>query len=156
MLGLGVYQYISITPDKLFSSNYTAYSLGVNRGTVESNMMENSFQEKNYSAVIAQFEILKELGAKENFLAGQAYLETNNYQKAIESFKNVLAKNIAENKTTFNDDAQYFLASSYIKNNDIKLATPLFEAIHNNKNHLYNDKMTTSFMRNLKILNWKY
>jgi tetratricopeptide (TPR) repeat protein len=156
MLGLGVYQYATITPDKLFASNYKPYSLSVNRGSIETNVMEKLFQEKNYNGVINQFLSLTESGVKENFLVAQAYLEINNYQKAIESFKNVLAKNIAENKTTFNDDAEYFLALSYLRNHDVKLATPIFETIHNNVNHLYNDKMTNSFMRNLKILNWKY
>jgi tetratricopeptide (TPR) repeat protein len=156
LLGLGVYQYASITPDKLFASNYKPYALSVNRGLIEKDGMEKSFQEKNYNAIITQFSLLNESSAKENFLVGQAYLETNNYKKAIESFKSIMTKNMADGKTTFNDDAQYFLALSYLRNHDVKLATPIFEAIHNNVNHLYNDKMTPSFMRNLKILNWKY
>jgi tetratricopeptide (TPR) repeat protein len=156
MLGLGVYQYTTITPDKLFAGNYKPYSLNVNRGAVENSLMEKSFQEKNYTAVITQFLSANESGAKENFLVGQAYLETNNYQKAIESFKNVLVKNSLEKTSFYNDDAAYFLALSYLKNNDVKLATPIFEAIHNSKNHLYNDNVSSAFMRNLKMLNWKY
>jgi hypothetical protein len=156
MLGLGVYQYTTITPDKVFASNYKPYTLSVNRGAIETDVMENSFQEKNYSAVINQFETLKEASTKENFLAGVAYMETNNYKNAITSLNNVLSKNALDKTAVYNDDAQYFLALSYLKNNDIKLATPIFEAIHNNANHLYNDNVSNAFMRNLKILNWKY
>jgi hypothetical protein len=156
MLGLGIYQYTTVTPDKLFASNYTPYSLSVNRGSVETDMMEKSFQEKDYAAVVAQFETLKNASTKENFLAGVAYMETNNYNNAITVFKNVLSKNTLNKTAVFNDDAEYFLAFSYLKNNDIKLATPIFEAINKNTNHLYNDKASNAFMRNLKILNWKY
>jgi tetratricopeptide (TPR) repeat protein len=156
MLGLGIYQYTIITTDKLFASNYKPYSLSVNRGAVETDIMERAFQEKNYTAVITQFETLKEASAKDNFLAGVAYIETKNYNNAITAFNYVLSKNTLEKTSVLNDDAEYFLALSYLKNNDVTLATPIFEAIHNNANHLYNDKVNNAFMRNLKIINWKY
>jgi tetratricopeptide (TPR) repeat protein len=156
MLGVGVYQYTTATPGKLFASNYKPYTLSVNRGALEIGMMESAFQEKKYATVITQFEALKEVGAKEIFLAGVAYMETNNYKNAIIAFNKVLSKNALNKTTIFNDDAQYFLALSYLKNNDIKLATPVFEMINKNTNHLYNDKVSDAFIRSLKILNWKY
>ena len=156
MLGLGVYQYTTITPDKVFASNYTPYTLGVNRGTVEKNFIEKSFQKKNYTAVITQFETLKDASSKESFLAAVAYMETNNYKNAIAAFNNVLSKNTLEKTSILNDDAQYYLALSYLKNNNVKLSIPIFEMINKNTNHLYNDKVTSAFMRKLKIINWKY
>ncbi len=153
ILGLGIYQYTTVTPDKLFASNYKPYTLSVKRGVVETDMMEKSFQEKNFAAVIAQFETVKEASVKEIFLAGVAYMETKDYKKSITALKSVLSKNTLEKTNIFNDDAQYFLAMIYLKNNDIKLATPFFEAMYNNPNHLYNDIVNNAFMRNLKILN---
>lgn len=156
MLGLGIYQYVTTTPDKLFASNYKPYSLSVNRGVVETNMIEKTFQEKNYTSVITQFETLKNASSKESFLAAVAYMETNNYKNAIAAFNNVLSKNTLEKTSILNDDAQYFLALSYLKNNNIKLSMPIFEMIKNNTNHLYNDKVTSAFMGKLKIIYWKY
>jgi tetratricopeptide (TPR) repeat protein len=156
IIGLGIYQYSTVTPDKLFVSNYKPYTLTVNRGAIETDKIENAFQEQNYAAVITQFETLRKASSKENFLAGIAYMETNNYKNAIAAFNNVLSKNTLEKTSIFNDDAEYFLALSYLKNNNIKLATPIFEAIHTNTNHLYNDKVNNTFIRGLKILNWKY
>ncbi len=155
-LAIGIYQYTTITPDSVFANNYEPYTLSVNRGTVETNFIEKSFQEKKYAAVINQFEALENANAKEFFLAAAAYMETNSYKKAIAAFNNVLLKNEREKKSIFNDDAQYFLALSYLKNNDIKLAAPIFEMINKNKNHLYNDKVTNAFMRKLTVINWKY
>jgi tetratricopeptide (TPR) repeat protein len=156
MLGVGVYQYATITPDKVFASNYTPYTLSVNRGTVEKDMIEKSFKEKNYTGITTQFETLTDASTKGSFLAAIAYMETNNYKKAIAAFNNVLSKNTLEKTSILNDDAQYFLAMSYLKNNEVKLAMPIFEMINNNTNHLYNDKVTSAFMRKLKIINWKY
>jgi tetratricopeptide (TPR) repeat protein len=156
VLGVAVYQYTSITPDKVFASNYKPYTLGVNRGVVKTNDIEKVFQEKDYAKVIAQFEVIKEADAKEYFLAAIAYMEKSSYKNAIAAFKNVLSKNTLNKTSIFNDDSEYFLALSYLKSNDIKLATPIFEAIHNNKNHLYNENVDNAFMRNLKLLDWKY
>jgi TolA-binding protein len=155
-LGVGVYQYTTITPDKVFTSNYKPYTLSVNRGAVETNTIEKSFQEKKYTAVITQFETLTEASAKESFLAAVAYMETNNYKNAIIAFNNVLSKNATEKTSILHDDAEYFLALSHLKSNDIKSALPIFTTINKNTNHLYNDKVNNAFMRNLKILDWKY
>jgi tetratricopeptide (TPR) repeat protein len=155
MIGLGVYQYATITPDKLFSENYTSYTLGVTRGEAATNLMEKAFQNKDYNGVINQFSIEDKITQKENFLVAHAYLETKNYTNAITAFNAVLEKNSVEKATIFNDDAQYFLAMTYLKNNDIKLATLLFETINNTPAHLYNDKVNNAFMRNLKLLSWK-
>jgi tetratricopeptide (TPR) repeat protein len=155
MLGLGVYQYATITSDKLFDENYSAYTISVTRGEVSETFMEKAFQEKKYEAVIAAFLNVKDATQKESFIAGHAYLETKNYEKANEAYNAVLLKNKATQQTIFNDDAQYFLAMSYLKNKKINLAKPIFENINNTSTHLYNDKVSSTFMRNLKLLSWK-
>jgi tetratricopeptide (TPR) repeat protein len=156
LLGFGVYQYVSVSPDKLFAEKYQPYSLSVSRGAAETDAMEKAYQEKNYSAVINLFTELKGTGQKENFLAGQAYLATKGYSKAIGCFNKVLSLNSAAKTAAFKDDAEYYLALSYLKNKEFKSAYPLFISIHNNTDHLYNDEVTDGFMRKLKLLDWKY
>ncbi len=53
------------------------------------------------------------------------------------------------------DDAEYYLALSYLKNNETAEALPLFKKIHNNKAHLYNNKVSSWFLRKLQLLSWK-
>jgi tetratricopeptide (TPR) repeat protein len=156
MLGLGVYQYATVSPDKLFAENYQTYALSVSRGAGATDAMEKAYQQKDYGAVIKQFDILTNAGQKENFLAGQAYLATSKYAKAVECFNTILSLNTSTRTTTFNDDAEYYLALSYLKDKNFKSAYPLFTSIHNNTNHLYNDKVNNSVMRQLKLLSWKY
>jgi tetratricopeptide (TPR) repeat protein len=156
MLGLGVYQYATLTPDKLFAENYQPYTLNVTRGVAETDAMEKAYQQKDYAGVINQFTALPAAAQKENFFAGQSYLATKDYAKAVTCFKKVIALNVADKKNIFNDDAEYYLALSYLKNDELRFARPIFINISNNPNHLYNDKITNSVIRKLTLLDWKY
>lgn len=155
MLGFGVYQYATISSNKLFNENYTSYTQNVTRGETDINLLEKAFQDKNYNAVISQYSALDKITQKENFLVALAYIETKEYSSAITAFNAVLEKNSVSKETIFKDDAEYFLAMAYLKNNTIELAMPLFKNINNNNTHLYNDKITNGFMRSLQLINWK-
>lgn len=155
LLGFGTYQYLTISTDKLFIENYHPYELSVSRGISNSDTLEKAYLEKNFLAVIKDFEALATGNQKQNFLGGQAYLETNTYLKAIACFNKVLSQNKAGNTNILQDDAQYYLALSYLKNKQVGQAYPYFQLIHHNPNHLYNDKVTGGFMRKLKMLEWK-
>jgi tetratricopeptide (TPR) repeat protein len=156
LLGFGVYQYLSVSPDKLFAEKYQPYSLSVSRGAADTDAMEKAYLEKNYTAVISTFTGLSVAAQKESFLAGQAYLATKDYPNAIACFNKVLSLNTAAKTTGFKDDTEYYLALSYLKNKEFKSAYPLFVSIHNNPDHLYNEKVTAGMMRKLKLINWKY
>jgi tetratricopeptide (TPR) repeat protein len=155
-LGLGIYQYATISLDKLFAENYQPYTLNITRGVADTDAMEKAYQQKDYAGVINQFTSLPATAQKENFFAGQSYLASNNYAKAVECFKKVAALNVAESKNIFKDDAEYYLALSYLKNNEFRFAYPIFINIHNNAKHLYNDKISNSVIRKLTLLDWKY
>ncbi len=156
MLSLGIYQYATISADKLFDENYQPYALSVSRSAADTNAMEKAYQQKDYTALINQFAALPAAGQKDFFFAGQSYLAINNYSKAVECFKKIATLNIAENKIIFKDDAEYYLALSYLKNNEFRFAYPIFMNIHNNPRHLYNDKVTNGVIRQLTLLDWKY
>ncbi len=155
MLGFGVYQYTTVSSDKLFDENFQPYSLSVSRGAGTAGAIESAYALKDYTKVISLFTALSAAAQKDIFFAGQAYLSNKNYVKAVECFNKVETLNIAENNNIFKDDAAYYLALSYLKNNQFSAAYPIFNSIHNNTSHMYNDKMTSSFMRKLKILSWK-
>jgi tetratricopeptide (TPR) repeat protein len=155
LLGIGVYQYATVSADKLFAENYQPYTLSVSRGAAETSAMEKAYHEKNYTAVIGQFTNLPSSNQKENFLAGQAYLAIQDYLKAISCFNKIASLNTEGHTAFFKDDAEYYLALGYLKNNELTAADSLFTTIHNNSGHLYNDKVTGAFLRKLKLLSWK-
>ncbi len=151
----GLYQYFAVSADKLYSEQYSAYTLTTSRGNETLPAIEQAYSEKKYNEVIAAFKQQRDASVKENFVAGQAYLAEANYADAINCFKTVLAKNSSTHTGLLSDDSEYYLALSYLKNNETAEALPLFKKIHNNKEHLYNSKVSAWFLRKLQLLSWK-
>lgn len=156
LIGLfGVYQYFTVSSDKLYNEQYSAYAFTTFRGNESLPAIEQAYAEKKYDEVIAAFKQQTDASVKENFVAGQAYLAKVNYAEAINCFKTVLTKNSNTHTGLLTDDAEYYLALSYLKNNNPAEALPLFKKIHNNKEHFYNNKVSAWFLKKLQLLKWK-
>ena len=151
----GLYQYFTITANKLYQEQYTEYNTATFRGSEAISVIEKAYQEKKYDEVIAGSKQLPDASVKDNFLTGQAYIVKENYPAAIDCFKKVLEKKSQTSKGLLSDDAEYYLALSYLKNNEIANARPLFQKIHDNKEHLYNSKVSGWFLLKLQLLKWK-
>jgi hypothetical protein len=63
-----------------------------------------------------------------------------------------LNENRSGGKKVLNDDAEFYLALAYLKKGETKKSTDIFQKIHDNKNHLYNDQVTDLFLFRLKLL----
>ena len=156
LLGMfGLYQYFAVSADKLYNEQYSAYTFTTLRGSESLPPIEQAYAEKKYDEVIAAFKQQTDASVKENFVAGQAYLAKVNYAEAINCFKTVLTKNSNTHTGLLTDDAEYYLALSYLKNNNPAEALPLFKKIHNNKEHFYNNKVSAWFLKKLQLLKWK-
>ncbi len=150
-----IYQYSTISANKLYAGQYSEYSLSTFRGFGVSSALEKAYNEKNYALVITQYQQAQDPGIKEIFLAGQALLKKENYPNAIECFTKVTEKNKAANTSLLSDDATYFLALTYLKANQASSALPIFMQIHDDKNHLYNTRVSGWFIKKLQLLSWK-
>ena len=80
-------------------------------------------------SVIWDFKNLNAPVPEEYLLAGIAYLEKNQPEKAIETFKILITKNQNSKTDFFEDDAEYYLAMSYLDNLESEKALPIFEKI---------------------------
>ena len=123
------YLYVTISDKKLFDSHYISYASSVERGE---------------QSVIAP--------AKIYFLQGQEDLKNGNTEKAVNEFNKTLEENRKSGKAILNDDAEYYLALSYLKSGDAKSAIQIFEMIHDRRDHLYNSQVSSWFILRLKIL----
>ena len=141
MLSVGFYQYITISGYKIFDENYSSYELSISRGDENDiSQIEKAYANGQSSLVITEFTKLKNPTTKDNFLAGQVYLSKNQVKESIRSFEQVLANSSAEN--TFKDDAEYYLALSYLKDNKPLKAEPILQKINKDKDHLYHDQVS--------------
>ena len=154
--GYMAYNFFTLSPDKVFSSKYQSYELGTVRGdnTTETSL-EKAYGEKKYKEVSRIYEGGEDKTKKGNFLAGIAFLELNNAPKAIHCFNEVLAANTQASAPVMNDEAEYYLALSYIRNRDYDYALVLLNKIHDDPAHLYHDKITGKLIRQVKLLKWR-
>jgi tetratricopeptide (TPR) repeat protein len=156
LVGLSaLYQYLTTSPEKLFNENYHPYIIHEMRGVPESSMLREKYKKGNMDSVILEFSSLNSPQPEEYILAGIAFLENNQSAKAIETFKTLIQKNSDAKTDYFEDDAEYYLAMSYLNNQEPEKALPILEKIQADPKHPYNNKLSEWFILKVKSLHGK-
>ena len=153
LVGLSaLYQYFTASPEKLFSENYQPYSIHETRGIpVNSRLLEN-YRHGNMDSVIMEFNSLSVPEPEEYILTGIAFLESNQPGKAIGTFNKLIQQNADAKTDFFEDDAEYYLAMSYLKNGEPHKALPILEKIQADPSHPYNSRLSKWFILKVKSL----
>jgi predicted negative regulator of RcsB-dependent stress response len=150
------FNFYRLSPDRLFTENYTSYELTTTH--VESDSTESrivmAYREKNYTEVI-NINKNSVLSIKDIFLTGMSYLETNDISKAISSYQLVIADVKDDKNPELKDAAEYYLAMAYLKNSDYDQAIELMNTIHDNSSHIYTKKFSHKYIRRVKRLKWR-
>jgi len=150
------YNFYRLSPDSLFTENYTPYELMTASSENDStgSEIEKTYREKKYAELI-NINKTSVLSVKDIFLTGMAYLETNDLSKAISSFQVVIADVKDDKASVLKDAAEYYLALAYLKNNDYDQAIELMNTIHDNSSHLYTKKFSRKYINRVKRLKWR-
>jgi tetratricopeptide (TPR) repeat protein len=154
--GYLAYNFFTLSPDKVFASNYRSYELVTVRdgGIEERSLLEEPYILKEYAKVVSiQFD--RPFTIKEFFLRAMSYSELADNAKAIEEYKKVIAQNEAAKTNAFQLQAEYYLALCYIRNADYDFAIDLLNKIKDDPNHLYNEKVSRKLIRQVKMLKWR-
>jgi tetratricopeptide (TPR) repeat protein len=154
--GYMLYNFITLSSDKVFGANYQHYELSTTRdaGTAET-AIEKAYKDNNYKEVVRIYSVKEDVSVKAAFLDGLAAMELNDNSTAISSFKQVLEINKTAAVKSLNDDAEYYLCLSYIRNKDYDYALDIMRSIQNDPGHVYHNKITGKLMRQVKMLKWK-
>jgi hypothetical protein len=151
-----VYNFITLSSDKVFASRFQSYELVNMRGNqADETAMEQAYRQKDFRQVIAIQGKNKYESAEENFLSGMASMELKDNTHAIEYFKKVIEVNKKSGKTQFKDEAEYYLALSYIRNKDYDYALDLLKSIKQDTGHAYHKKVTPKLLRQVRMLKWR-
>jgi tetratricopeptide (TPR) repeat protein len=145
-----LYLYITVTPEKLFSKNFHPYELHVMRGASNNSALKEAYKNGQMDSVIWEFNSLNAPQPEEYLLAGIAFLEKNQPDKAIETFKTIIQRNENSKTDFFEQDAEYYLAMSYLGNNEPRKAMPIFERINADSENPYNSNVSEWFLLNVK------
>lgn len=149
-----IYKFYRLSPERLYSENYTAYELTPTRNDTMGSKIEKAYYEKKYADVI-RINKNSVLSVKDIFLTGMSYLETNDLSKAISNFQVVIADVRNDTTSALKDTAEYYLALAYLKNNDYDLAIDLMSSIHNDPSHQYKEKFNNKYIDRVKRLKWR-
>lgn len=154
--GYMIYNFLALSPDKVFASKYQSYTMvTVRDGNSNETFAEIAYRDKNYKEVLRIHDAGEDPTTKGKFLCGAAALEVENNSKAIKCFKEVLENNKQTQQPVLNDEAEYYLSLSYIRNKDYDYALELLNKIHGDPNHLYREKITTKIIRQVRMLKWR-
>ncbi|HEY4965985.1 MAG TPA: tetratricopeptide repeat protein [Puia sp.] len=145
------YLYQKATPLKLFSENYRSYDRHILRGSSGFSALKDAYSKGELDSVIYDFKASNSPVPEDYLLAGIAYLENKQPQKAIATFKVIIQKNIESNSDFFQEEAEYYLAMSYLDNQQPEKALPIFKNIQADKENRYNSTVSDWFMLKMKI-----
>ena len=145
--------YITNSPEKLFSAQYQTYSMNVDRASAPAanQPLARDYQDKKYADVIKEFQGLASQTVTDKMIAAFAYMELNNYEAAIPLLDGVIRSNVMTGKKLYQDEAEYYLALSYLKTNRIEESYQLFNKIYVDREHTFNGRVDKWFRMRL---NW--
>jgi tetratricopeptide (TPR) repeat protein len=153
--GTAVYKYMSASASHIYAEYSQPYDLNTSRGAAAPDEMDAAYRSKNWSAVTELYKKKKDKTNKTYFLAGMAALESKNYDDAIGMFQQVIAANTQSGSDYFEDEAEFYLAMSWLARNEVKEAMPLLEKIRADKDHKYHDVVERMSTLDLRIAQYK-
>ena len=145
------YKFTSVTSRNMYETYYSSYELGSMRARGEFSPAEKAYRNKNWRAVINETAATDN---KENFLAGMAAMELKDYKTAETAFNRVIDQANNSGNRYFKDEAEYYLAMSYLAVNEGKKASSILRTILADSAHLFHDRVNKMGL-DLKVLNLK-
>lgn len=131
------------TSQDLYASYYQPLSAKNVRGTAQEELQANMLKAYNTSDYQSAKPLLEQLLEKQpenaerlTLLLANCLLNLDNTSKVIQLLKPLSIQNTSD----FQEDAQWYLALSYLKANQIDEAKELIKEIQSNPNHLYTTK----------------
>lgn len=148
------YNFVRLSPERLYNQNYIAYEADVTRGSEETlSPIEKAYREKKYSE-LTKTVYHRSLTPRETFLRGMAFLQTGDYSRAVTSFQSIIS-DTTRRDLQLKDETEYYLSLAYLGNRDYDEAIELMEQINENPGHTYNERISKKFIRKVKMLKWR-
>lgn len=149
-IGLKLYQASQLSPDKLYSQTFVDFNVSASRGSGgQLSPVETLYQQKKYNEVTTSVRSFN-LNAEDSLLIGLSYLQTDRPAQAIG-----FLQNLASTANDYQQDAEFYLALSYLKVKAYDKAVPLMERIRSNPSHLYHEQLSDDVVEKVKKLRSK-
>jgi len=152
----GLYYYLSISSEHLFNSQFSPYVVRAYRGTPSQEMIA-LYNAAQYEEYLSRYESDVHQSLQTEFLAGNAYLSSGKVTEGIAVFRDLIIRNegVPMKDKEYNEDAEYYLALAYLKNNQVQESKRLFDKIASTPHHAYAHLVTNFFLWKLQLLKFK-
>lgn len=150
-----LYKYLTVSSSSLYGRYFGSYSLSTSRGETTESPVVQAYDTKDWNRVIA---LAGTTGAKDNqveFLAGMADLQLNRCDDAITHFEQVIAANAQASTDYYQDEAEYYLAISWLACKKVNQAMPILEKIKADPQHKYHQKVAEMSFFDLRLAQYK-
>jgi tetratricopeptide (TPR) repeat protein len=150
-----LYKYLSVSSQSLYDRYYTGFDLNTSRGADAAQPIIKAYDAKDWTTVLAQSAAAKNKDNQTEFLAGMADLELKKYDDAISHFEEIIAVNSHAGSDYYQDEAEYYLAISWLAHKNVNEAMPILEKIRANAHHQYHDKVAKMSFFDLRLAQYK-
>ena len=149
-IGVRIYMAAQLSPEKLYSEAFVDFnSSGTRSISGKQSEIEKHYQQKDYNSITGASRSIH-LDANDSLLIGLAYLQTNRTNQAIAIFQR-----LASSVNDFQQDGEFYLSLSYLKNKDYDKALALVQKIEASPSHLYHQQFNDEFIEKIKDLKEK-
>lgn len=153
--GTVLYKYLTVSSTSLYERYFGAYDLNTSRGETTESPIVQAYDTKDWNKVIA---LAGSTAAKDNqveFLAGMADLQLNRCDDAITHFEQIIAANAQASTDFYQDEAEYYLAISWLACKKVNQAMPILEKIKADPHHEYHQKVAEMSFFDLRLAQYK-
>jgi tetratricopeptide (TPR) repeat protein len=150
-----LYKYLSVSSNSLYDRYYSGYELNTSRGAADVGPIEKAYDAKDWSGVLSLAATAKSKDNQVYFLAGMADLELKRYDDAITHFEEIIAVNSHAGTDFYQDEAEYYLAISWLARGQVNEAMPILEKIRANVHHQYHEKVAKMSFFDLRLVQYK-
>ena len=154
LVSITIFKYANTNRLSVYDDNFTSFELSTSRGNNHDGPLEDAYRNKNWTAV-EKLAAAAPSDIKSSFLAGMADMETKKFDKAITHFTWVLHLNTQAAEPYFRDEAEYYLALSYLAADQPAAGNALIRKIKAEKNHLFYKKASAISGLDMKVLEMK-
>jgi hypothetical protein len=144
------YRFYQLSPQTMFKELYVPFAVS---GSPQPNLntVENYYAQGNYIAVTLLSKKGRPLNDREKLLTGLAYLKRHDYTNSIKWLEPA-ANNF---KSPYRRQAEYYLALTYLINEDYDRCIERMEHIASDPAHPYSHLITEDTIDDVKVLKWK-
>lgn len=154
--GILAYDFFTLSPEKVFASHYQRYEIGSLRGNDSAGLspVEDAYARNNYGEAINTW-YNRPFTPRETLLRGMSYMELKQDSSAVTAFLTVIRGSQTDSASLLKNDAEYYLALAYIRLKKYNEALDLLRAIRTDKEHLYHDRVSAKWLRQVRMLKRK-